>query len=58
MLHLYAQVNQDNVCYSLLQTGDQIVKPNMIQVGENEYMNGNLIGKQYLNGNWITVDTE
>lgn len=51
----YAEINQDNICFALLETDNEINKPTMIQI---ESMNTNVLGRKYENGEWIDVEPE
>ena len=51
----YAEINQDNICFALLETDNEINKPTMIQI---EGMNTNVLGRKYENGEWIDVEPE
>ena len=49
----YAEINQDNICFALLETDNEINKPTMIQI---ESMNTNVLGRKYENGEWVDVE--
>ena len=51
----YAEINQDNICFALLETDNEINKPTMIQI---ENMDTNVLGRKYENGEWIDVEPE
>ena len=51
----YAEINQDNICFALLETDNEINKPTMIQI---ESMNTNVLGRKFENGEWIDVEPE
>ena len=48
--YFYAEINENNICYSLLDTPTTIEAENMIEV---ESYDMSLIGKKYTDGNWI-----
>lgn len=48
--YFYAEINENNICYSLLDTPQTIEAENMIEV---ESYDMSLIGKKYTDGNWI-----
>ncbi len=56
MDYLYAQLDENNVCVGLSQLSGEVIRPNMIRLNENEFINGDLFGKQYVNGEWLTID--
>ena len=51
----YAEINQDNICFALLETDNEINKPTMIQI---ENMDTNVLGRKFENGEWIEVEPE
>ena len=51
----YAEINQDNICFALLETDNEINKPTMIQI---ENMDTNVLGRKFENGEWIDVEPE
>lgn len=53
--YFYAEINENNICYSLLDTPTTIEAENMIEV---ESYDMSLIGKKYTDGNWIEYVSE
>lgn len=51
--YFYAEINENNICYSLLDTPTTIEAENMIEV---ESYDMSLIGKKYTDGNWYVSD--
>ena len=58
MDYLYAQLDENNVCVGLSQLSGEVLRSNMIHLTEDEFINGNLLGKRYLNGVWSGGDEE
>ena len=51
--YFYAEINENNICYSLLDTPTTIEAENMIEV---ESYDMSLLGKRYIDGNWYVSD--
>lgn len=56
MNYLYAQLDENNICVGLSQLSGEVIKPNMIRLNEDEFINTDLLGKHYINGEWLTPD--
>lgn len=48
----YAQIDENNICYSVAQLSGTVDSPNMIRI--DSYDNS-LLGKKYDNGEWIEI---
>lgn len=55
MEYIYAQIDKNNVCYSVSRLAGQIVQENMILLEEYDT---SILGKQYVAGEWLSTKTD
>ena len=51
--YFYAEINENNICHSLLSTPKITEAENMIEVDSYDM---SLLGKRYIDGNWYVSD--
>lgn len=49
---LYAQINENNICVAVSNLTEKVQDTRLIQIG---FMDVELIGKKYENGEWVEV---
>ena len=57
MDHLYAELNENNVCIGISQLAGEVEQPNMIPLTESEFT-PELLGKKYNDGIWEEIEIE
>lgn len=50
----YAQINENNICVAVSNLTEKVQDTRLIQIG---FMDVELIGKKYKNGEWVEVPT-
>lgn len=52
-MYCYAQLNQDNICISLVETSEISENPELILVNSRD-----VLGKKYIDSEWVENDSE
>lgn len=53
MVYIYAEIDENNICFAVSQLKDKVDKPTMIPLDSYDI---SLLGKQYKNGEWLEVE--
>lgn len=53
MDYLYAQLDENNICVGLSQLSGEVIRPYMVRLNEDEFANGDLLGRVFENGVWM-----
>jgi len=55
MSFYYAQINEAGICFAVSELAGEVIADNMVQL---ESYDTSLLGKRYVNGTWLEVETE
>ena len=56
-MYYYALINENNVCTAVYAMPAAISGASYVEITEEQYNDGSLIGKKYVNGEWVEVIT-
>ena len=54
-MYCYAQINTDNICYSVIKAAGEIIEPDMIPI---DSFDESLLSKHWTGSTWETVITQ
>ena len=54
-MYYYAQINTDGICLAVSELSGEVKADNMIRL---ESYDASLLGKRYVDGEWLEVETE